>query len=129
MLVRVQRWQPIIAFSSTSSRATARAVWKTVPRPASARRCAVQSVTSSPPTRTRPVSTRMKPETQLSRVDFPAPFGPIRQVSEPRETRALTPSTAATAPNDFRTPSTSQAYVSASTATGLSSRQGSPDVF
>jgi hypothetical protein len=42
-------------------------------------------------------------------VDLPAPFGPIRHVSEPRSIRTETSSTAATEPNDFRTPSTSHA--------------------
>ena len=44
-----------------------------------------------------------------SSVDFPAPFGPIRHVSDPRSTASVTSSTAATAPNDFVTPRTSQA--------------------
>jgi hypothetical protein len=46
---------------------------------------------------------------QCSRVDFPAPFGPIRQVSEPRSTSNPTSCTALTAPNDFETPSTTRA--------------------
>jgi hypothetical protein len=46
---------------------------------------------------------------QPSSVDFPAPFGPIRHVSEPRSTPRLTSSTAARPPNDLVTPPTSQA--------------------
>ena len=46
---------------------------------------------------------------QPSRVDFPAPFGPIRQVSEPAATSSETSSTALTAPNAFVTPESSQA--------------------
>ena len=41
---------------------------------------------------------------QPSSVDFPAPFGPIRHVSEPRSMRRVTSSTAATAPKDLPTP-------------------------
>ena len=41
---------------------------------------------------------------QPSSVDFPAPFGPIRHVSDPRSTASVTSSTAATAPNDFVAP-------------------------
>ena len=45
---------------------------------------------------------------QPSRVDFPAPFGPIRHVSDPAATTSETSSTALTAPNDFVTPESSQ---------------------
>ena len=41
---------------------------------------------------------------QPSRVDFPAPFGPMRQVSEPVAMSSETSSTALTAPNAFVTP-------------------------
>ena len=60
---------------------------------------------------------------QPSSVDFPAPFGPIRHVSEPRSMRRLTSSTAATAPKDFPTPSTSQAYEDAASARQCSRRR------
>ena len=42
-------------------------------------------------------------------VDFPAPFGPMRHVSEPAAISSDTPSTALTAPNAFVTPESSQA--------------------
>ena len=46
---------------------------------------------------------------QPSSVDFPAPFGPIKQVSEPGATRTVTSSTAATAPKDLPAPRASHA--------------------
>ena len=46
---------------------------------------------------------------QPSRVDFPAPFGPIKQVREPGAMRTLTSSTAATAPKDLPAPRASHA--------------------
>src|SRR5688572_30647520 len=46
---------------------------------------------------------------QPRRVDFPAPLGPIRHVSEPAATSSETSSTALTAPNAFMTPESSQA--------------------
>ena len=51
---------------------------------------------------------------QPSNVDFPAPLGPIRHVSEPRSTERKTSSTAVTAPNRFVTPRVSQARPAAS---------------
>ena len=47
-------------------------------------------------------------------VDLPAPFGPMRHVSEPRSIARSTPSTAATAPNSFVTPRPSLARSAAS---------------
>ncbi len=47
-----------------------------------------------------------------SSVDFPAPFGPMRQVSEPVEMPSETLSTALTAPNAFVTPERSHASCS-----------------
>ena len=56
---------------------------------------------------------------QPSRVDFPAPFGPMRHVSEPVATSNETSSTALTAPNAFVTPKSSQAsFCSVSGARG-----------
>ncbi len=55
-----------------------------------------------PSTTTAPASTRSRPEMHPRRVDLPAPFGPIRHVSEPRSMPTSTSSTAATAPNDLR---------------------------
>ena len=46
---------------------------------------------------------------QPSSVDFPAPFGPIRHVSEPGANVSETSSTAATAPNDLVTSTSSHA--------------------
>ena len=40
-------------------------------------------MTSCPSMRTAPLSTGWSPEMQPSSVDFPAPFGPMRHVSEP----------------------------------------------
>src|ERR1700733_14055970 len=42
-------------------------------------------------------------------VDLPAPFGPIRAVSDPSGTAKLASLTAATPPNDFDSPRTSRA--------------------
>ena len=44
-------------------------------------------------------------------VDLPAPFGPMRQVSEPSTMSRVTSSTALTAPNAFVTPESSHASV------------------
>src|SRR6185503_16548178 len=107
--VRERTCAPTAALPSTSSSASGRVVWNTVANPCRARRCGGQRVTSRPSTRTTPPSTRWKPEMQPRRVDFPAPFGPIRQVSEPAATSSETSSTALTAPNAFVTPVSSQA--------------------
>ena len=112
--VRVHEWHPTIAFPRTSRCASGGVVWNTVARPADARRCAVHRVTSRPSTTTLPSSMRSRPEMQPSSVDFPAPFGPIRHVSEPRPIARSTASTAATAPNALVTPRTSQARPAAS---------------
>ena len=58
---------------------------------------------------------------QPSSVDFPAPFGPIRHVSEPAATSSETSSTALTAPNAFVTPTSSQA--SCCSVSGASGRE------
>ena len=47
-----------------------------------------------------------------SSVDLPAPFGPIRQVSDPAAIASETSSTALTAPNDLVTPTSSHAVAS-----------------
>ena len=74
------------------------------PRPRRARRCAGQLVTSLPSTTMRPSSTGRNPDMQPRSVDLPAPFGPIRHVSEPLANSSVTSSTAATAPNLLVTP-------------------------
>src|SRR3984957_6904680 len=48
-------------------------------------------VMSSPPNETEPARGRSNPLTHLSTVDFPAPFGPIRQVTWPFPTLSETP--------------------------------------
>ena len=107
--VRERTCAPTAALSSTSSSASGRVVWNTVANPCRARRCGGQRVTSCPSMRTTPLSTRWNPEMQPRRVDFPAPFGPMRHVSEPAATSSETSSTALTAPNDFVTPVSSHA--------------------
>ena len=80
--------------------------------PCCARRCGGHRVTSRPSTRTAPLVDARKPEMHPSSVDLPAPFGPMRQVSEPSTMPSETSSTAATAPNAFVTPESSHASCS-----------------
>ena len=116
---RERTWAPTAALSSTSSSLSGRVVWKTVASPRRALRCGGHRVTSRPATRTVPSSTAWNPETHPSSVDLPAPFGPMRQVSEPSAIPSETSSTAATAPNAFVTPESSHTSCApGSTATG-----------
>src|SRR5918999_3261025 len=62
----------------------------------------------SPRNRISPRSGRWKPEITLKRVVFPAPFGPISAVIEFGATSRAAPSSAATPPKCFTTPSTSR---------------------
>ena len=57
----------------------------------------------------RPRPRGWKPEMQPRSVDFPAPFGPIRQVREPDAMASETSSTALTAPKDLVTPASAHA--------------------
>src|SRR6202034_1958989 len=61
----------------------------TKPRPSVARGGGL--VLPSPPNATEPARGRSRPLTHLSTVDFPAPFGPIRQVTWPCQTFSDTP--------------------------------------
>src|SRR4029077_2901673 len=45
---------------------------------------------------TEPESGRSKPLTRLTRVDLPAPLGPIRPTTSPRPTASVTPASART---------------------------------
>src|SRR6056297_1162575 len=63
------------------------------------------------------------PVIQLNVVDLPAPFGPMRPVSDPSATENVAPSTATTPPNALRRPSTSSSGDSiASLVTAVSCR-------
>src|SRR6266480_3178651 len=61
-----------------------------------------------PPNRTTPPDARAYPLIRLNAVVLPAPFGPISAVIEPRSTSNVAPSTAATPPKCFASPSTSR---------------------
>src|ERR1700733_11960336 len=52
----------------------------------------------------RPAFGASSPQIWVIRVDFPAPFGPIRAWSSPARTVSVTSSVASTAPKDFRRP-------------------------
>ena len=108
--VRERTCAPTAALSSTSSSASGRVVWNTVakPVPCAAMRRPARDVSPVDVARRRS-STRWKPEMHPSSVDFPAPFGPIRQVREPAAMSSETSSTALTAPNAFVTPESSHA--------------------
>ncbi len=85
---------PTAALSRTVRFPSGRVVWGTVARPRRARRCMGHCVTFDPLTRTTPRSTGCSPEMQPSSVDFPAPFGPIKHVSDPGKIARKTSSTA-----------------------------------
>ena len=55
-----------------------RLCWNVRASPARARRCALQPVTRRPASSTLPAVGKSKPESTLTSVDLPAPFGPIR---------------------------------------------------
>src|SRR5438105_8698739 len=62
------------------------------------RRSGGARVTSSPRKRMVPEVARSSPESRLSRVDFPAPLGPITACTRPSSKARETPSTAASDP-------------------------------
>src|ERR1700722_13671008 len=77
--------------------------WKVRPIPARAWSSGEAWVTSSPLKTMRPVVGAVSPARQLKKVDFPAPFGPIRPTISPSSTNRLAPATAWNAPNALET--------------------------
>src|SRR5512145_110666 len=70
-------------------------------------RSGVAAVISCPLKRTRPRLGRISPERRLRNVVLPAPLGPMMACVSPRRNPSDTPFTAASAPNDFDSPSVS----------------------
>ena len=71
------RSNAVAIVSRTVIDGNSRASWNDRPRPASARWSGDSSVTSLPPSSTRPVESGTKPEMMSRMVVLPAPFGPI----------------------------------------------------
>ena len=65
-------------FSASDRLANGRGSWKLRARPQRVRWCAGSPSSVSPAKRTLPVSLCKVPQMQLTRVDLPEPFGPIR---------------------------------------------------
>lgn len=73
--------------------------WKTTPmlrRRRTAQRASRYSSTRSPPIHSFPLSGRWRPPMRWSRVDFPAPEGPVTATNSPGRTDRSTPRTACT---------------------------------
>ena len=62
------------------------------------RSAGVDRVTSRPASFTVPAEVRVTPETALSKVDFPAPFGPTMPTAWPRGISRVTSSRTLSAP-------------------------------
>ena len=78
--------------------------WKVRTIPSRATLCPGLDVISTPLKITVPTSPRAKPVMQLKSVVFPAPFGPIKDVTEWRFTSKLTSVSAFTPPKLLETP-------------------------
>src|ERR1700676_3621021 len=71
--------------------------------PARARASGMARVTSAPANRMVPVVGMVSPARQLKKVDFPAPFGPMRPMMSPSLTARSAPATARNSPNALET--------------------------
>ena len=107
------RSAPMATFSSADMERNRRMFWNVRPRPMAARSCGAIAVMSRPSSRMRPAVGRYKPESTLSVVVLPEPFGPISAWMPPRPTLKLTPSTAFRPPKCLASASTSSAGVPA----------------
>src|SRR5262245_29567438 len=79
---------------------------------------------SRPSKRTRPWLGRSSPLTVLSTVDFPAPLGPIRQVTVPALTMRSTPLRMSPAPYPATTPSSSSMAATSGSQVRVEDRGG-----
>src|SRR5487761_2026270 len=98
-LREVRRNAPIITFSSTDMPSNVCGTWKVRASPSSARACGARLVMSRPSKRTFPDVDNRSPVRQLKKVDFPAPFGPIRPRMSPCSSVTEAASTALKLPN------------------------------
>src|SRR5262245_52132742 len=89
-------------FSNTVSFGKMLVRWNDRPTPSAQSRYGAMPVTSRPPRCTLPESARRWPVMRLNSVDLPAPFGPMMATISRRSTARLTPSIAATPPNERR---------------------------
>src|SRR5262245_1144935 len=91
-------------------------LWKVRPVPRRLRRWGGIPVISCPSKRMDPPFTGSTPDTQLMRVVFPEPFGPMRPKRSPGFTDKLTPFRAVKPPKRLTTPSTSSSAAATSAA-------------
>src|SRR5487761_2296089 len=98
-LREVRRNAPIITFSSTDMPSNVCGTWKVRASPSSARASGARLVMSQPSKRTFPDVDNRSPVRQLKKVDFPAPFGPIRPRMSPCSSVTEAASTALKLPN------------------------------
>src|SRR5690349_10200026 len=80
--------------------------WNVRASPRRARRAGESFVMSRSPSRTRPSFGLWRPLITLNRVVLPAPFGPIKPVTDPPSTSSVNRSSAWTPPNRTEIPST-----------------------
>src|SRR6185437_14865179 len=95
----VRRNAPIITFSSTDMPSKVCGTWKVRASPSCARSSGVWFVMSWPSKNTLPEVDCRSPVRQLKKVDFPAPFGPIRPRMSPSSRVTDAASTALKLPN------------------------------
>src|SRR5712691_4423738 len=95
-----------ITFSRTVRDRNSRGIWNVFASPRSTISYGGRPSIRSPRKTICPASGAYVPITRLKRVDFPAPFGPIRPTMLPAPTRMLHSSTAWIPPNAFETRST-----------------------
>jgi hypothetical protein len=110
------RIAPTSTFSKAVSRPNRRVCWKVLPTPNRAIRCGDQPDTLCPLTVSRPVVGVTKPESMLTSVVLPDPFGPIRPRRFPGVRVRSTPSSAATPAKCFET---ATAFIALSPPCGL----------
>src|SRR5438309_1063109 len=105
-------------FSNTLSDWKTLMIWNERDTPRATTRCGGSPVMTAPSKRASPPSGASSPVTTLKSVVLPAPLGPITERSSPRLTPNEAPSTAASPPKYFVTPSTSSSGRPSSRVTG-----------
>src|SRR6266853_364915 len=95
--------------SRTGRRRKRALIWKVRPRPSFTRFACPVAVMSSPPSTIRPDEGESTPVSILTKVVFPAPFGPISAWRAPASSRKLMPAATVSAPKLLHRPRVSRA--------------------
>src|SRR3990170_7861108 len=103
-------------------------IWNERAKPIFARCGADRRVTSSPAKRMLPASGRRLPASWLMSVVLPAPLGPMMACVSPSRRSRSTPSVAASAPKDLRSPRASRIASAILAASGQEPGEPAPEI-